>query len=173
MATAAKRWVDTLIAHSHTSWIEDDRATLEAMPEAVLIRMVQDVERQPPAPAKRDGYLSVNEALDNVEPEEREAVSDAIATYKRRKEQLIGIIVNHENNPFTREELQQMHADRLEKLVVMGGDLLPGQQPERGQAHYGGRRVPQIRVVHEEEAPPPAPKTLELVVERQKMLGLR
>lgn len=171
--TNTKRWVDALITHAQTSWVEDDRADLEALTPAVLIRMVQDTERMPKPAPQREGYLSVNDALDNVEPEEREAVTAAIQTYKRQKDKLIEVLTTNTQNPFTREQLQAMTADDLTKLVRMAGELVPGETPERGGANYSGRRLPQVRLVTDEEEIPAPPKTMELVVARQKELGLR
>jgi hypothetical protein len=170
-----KTRANRLIANGDkTGWTEIDRARLEAMDEATLIRL-ESLPQAAPRPEPREGYRALAEALEDVDPEEREGLEDALTTYKRRKAQLIEVILANKQNPFVKEELQAMKAERLEKLVIMAGDELPETQTKPLVAQqYAGRRMPQLRVVQTEETEvPELPDTMGLIVAEQKRLGLR
>jgi len=175
-----KGYANRLIANSaQTGWTEQDRHRLEQMDEATLIRLEQlprhvAVEHHEPT--------TLSEAIDTMPPHLRDMMRLAAEDYDTRKAQAVAILVAHTQNPFSEAELQTMDLKRLEKLVVMSGEVLPGQertpQQMRDGATYHGRRAPVLRLVDTEEnddanTAPPAPKTMEAVVARQRELGLR
>ena len=91
--------------------------------------------------------------------------------YTQRKQGLIEVLLTHKQNPFSREDLDDMHADRIEKLVDMSGLPRPGQPPYPVLPNYSGKRMPHLRIVtHEGEeedgTPPPCPDTMGLSCSR-------
>lgn len=170
-----KSHVNWLIANSvQTGWTEDDRHILEAMTEPALIRLRNLPKSQPPPQAHEPTTMA--EALELVPAQFRETLSNATLAYQRHKTKLVDLLVNHAQNPFAKDELEGMTSERLEQLVVMAGEEIPDSHPRTNQQHqsYAGRRIPQLRVVQDEDdQPPPPPKTMDLVVQRQRELGLR
>jgi hypothetical protein len=177
-----KARVDALITNTRRAYTELDRGRLEALDEATLMILEQQplaalpVEPDPP----REGYLTLAEALQNVAPEVAEAVEEATAIQLRRKNSLIELLVNEvKDNPFSREALQGMKIEPLEKLIRMAGFDVPGQTRPLGAApNYSGRRMPHLRIVSHEDGeddgrPPPLPDTTGLVVEEQRRRGIR
>lgn len=171
-----KARVDALIANERTVWTELDRPDLEQLAESVLIRMANqplpDVQRPPSGPRP------LTDVLADLNPEERDALEDAIVTQQEEKEGLLLTILANKLNPFTREELQVMKVKRLKQLVDYGGDVRPGAAVPSAPLNYNGRRVPHLRIVTqegEEDAltPPPLMDTMSLIVAKQKERGVR
>lgn len=175
-----KRRVNALIANERTRWSEDDRHMLEAQNEAFLIRLEQQPVEAPPPPVVESGPedpTTPEEAIARMPLHLQETMRASYDSYQRRKTALVDLIVNNKQNPFTRDELEALHAERLEKLVLMAGDPLPG-QPASSAANYQGRRIPHLRIVTQEGesdtvTPPALPKTMDLVIEEQKKRGIR
>jgi len=175
-----KTHVNRLIANSaQTGWTEDDRHRLELMDEATLIRLEQ-LPRH--VPVEHHEPTTLSEAIDTMPPHLREMMRLAAEDYDHRKQQAINLLIANTQNPFSEAELQQWDIKRLEKLVVMSGEVVPGQertpQELRDGTTYHGRRAPVLRLVDTDDADdqqtaPPLPKTMEAVVERQRQLGLR
>lgn len=172
-----KRRVNALIANARTRWTEEDRHMLESCDEAFLIRLEhQPLEPLPTEPPPAPGEpTTMEEALETIPAQFRETMRAATDAYTKRKNAMIETLVANKTNPFSREELELMHADRLEKLLTMSGEPVPGQTPAANGANYQGRRMPHLRLVpsEEDEAPPSPPDTMGLVIEEQKRLGLR
>lgn len=172
---AVKTRVNRLIANTRSGWTEFDRSMLERLDEATLIRM----ENQPQIPVTESQREpdTLEEALEYIPSKfrVRETIGSAVRSYERHKAKLIEALIQNKQNPFAREELETFENERLEQLIVMAGEDLPDQQPRPlVQQQYNGRRVPQLRVVEDEnEAVPPLPKTFERAVARQRELGLR
>jgi hypothetical protein len=170
-----KARVDALITNERTIWTELDRPDLEQLPESVLIRMANqplpDVQRPPTGPR------ALTEVLADLNPEERDALEDAIMTQQEEKEGLLVTILANKLNPFTREELQVMKVKRLKQLVDYGGDVRPGQTSPSTPHNYNGRRMPHLRIVTQEgeddNTPPPLMDTMSLIVAKQKERGVR
>ena len=142
-----KRRVNALIANECTRWSEDDRHMLESQNEAFLIRLEQQ-PMEPPAPREGPGDpTTAEEAIARMPVHLQETMLASYDTYMRRKTALIDVLVGNKQNPFPREELETMHADRLEKLVVMSGEAIPGAPQPPISAHYGGKRMPHLRIV--------------------------
>jgi hypothetical protein len=170
-----KARVDALITNERTIWTELDRPDLEQLPESVLIRM--EHQPLPSLPTVQSGPRTLAEVLTDLKPEDRDALEDAIVNQQERKEQLLGVLLANKQNPFSREELQVMKIKRLEQLVVMSGDPLPGQPQPLTPANYNGRRMPHLRIVTQEgeddNTPPPLMDTMSLIVAKQKERGVR
>ncbi len=167
--------VNRLIANGAlTGWTEDDRHFLEGQNEAFLIRLEHQPRVVPPAAAQHEPE-TLEDALALVPLQFRETLSNATRAYEQRKTQLIDILIANKQNPFAREELEVMTADRLEKMVMMAGEELPEQAPRHPQTQsYSGRRMPQLRIVNEEEdSVPEMPRTLEGVIAIQRANGMR
>jgi hypothetical protein len=168
-----KTRVTQLINNPRSGWTEMDRAMLERMDEAVLIRMAQQPQQQEVPPPQEPSSLEQALAYIPAEFGVRETLASAVRRYERHKTKLIEQLLTVKTNPFTAEELGAMEDVRLEQLVVMAGEELPEPQT-RPQSDYRGRRMPNLRIVQDEnEAVPAPPDTMALVVERQKALGLR
>lgn len=82
-----------------------------------------------------------------------------------RRLQALGALQRNPVQIFTTAELEAMTTERLEGLVQFAG----------ASADYSGRGVVQPRSQTADEEPEfmPSPQTMQLVVERQKQLGLR
>lgn len=178
--TAIKARVNELIQNPRRTYTELDRPKLEALDEAML--MVLQSQPLGPEPvqeqAPREGYLSIDEALQSVSPEERDLMKVGLTRELRRKTQMVEAISSLKESPYTTEELQAMEVARLEKLVIMAGLQLPGQTSPSPAANFTGRRMPHLRIVASEEGeddgkPPALPDTLSMVVEEQKRRGVR
>jgi hypothetical protein len=169
-----KMRVNRLITNgAQTGWMEEDRHFLEGQDEAFLVRLEHQPRHIPQVAPQEPTTLE--EALAYVPLQFRETLSNATRAYEQRKTQLIDILMANKQNPFAQEELSAMAADRLEKMVMMAGEDLPEQTPRANQtAQYNGRRLPQLRIVNEEEdAVPEMPKTLAGVVALQRANGMR
>jgi hypothetical protein len=174
---AVKARVNALINNERTTWTERERHYLEQQEEGFLILL----EQQPllPAPIQpAPDPTSTEEALAHI-PKEfgvRETIVSAVRRYERHKNKLIDILVNTKTNPFSREQLNQWDDTTLEQLVIMAGEPLPDQTPPHvadAPSNYTGRRMPQIRIVQDEDEGIPAPPdTMTLVVQRRRELGL-
>lgn len=178
--TAVKARVNELIQNPRRSYTELDRPKLEALDEAMLMVLQsqplgpEPVQEAPP----REGYLSIDEALQSVSPEERDLMKVGLTRELRRKTQMVEAISSLKESPYTNEELQAMEVARLEKLVIMAGLQLPGQTSPAPAANFTGRRMPHLRIVSSEDGqddtrPPPLPSTMELVVEEKTRRGIR
>ena len=169
-----KMRVNALIGNAQSGWTEKDRIMLERMDEATLIRLEQQPQSRPVE--TRPEPTTLEQALEYI-PNQfgvRETLASAVQRYERHKHKLIEILVNVKQCPFAREELETMQDTRLEQLVVMAGEELPDQQSPRVSADYRGRHMPQIQVIPDErDGVPEPPKTMDLVILRQKELGLR
>jgi hypothetical protein len=169
-----KARVDALITNERTIWTELDRPDLEQLSESVLIRMAN--QPLPDLPRPPTGPRPLTDVLADLNPEERDALEDAIVTQQEEKEGLLLTILANKLNPFTREELQVMKVKRLKQLVDYGGDVRPG-QPASAPLNFHGRRLPHLRIVtqdgEDDPRPPALPNTMELVVEEQKRRGVR
>lgn len=172
--TVIRSRVNGLIANGAvTGWAERDRPMLEKMDEATLIRLEQQPRAQQAAPPPREPE-TIAEAIDTLPNHLREPMHAMADEYTRRKNQAIAVLTKNPDCPFPEAELHTMDAQRLEKLVVMGGDTIPGQTLPAPQGNYRGRGTPTIRIVQDEgDTVPPAKDVLGLVVERQRQLGLR
>lgn len=161
-----KSHVNWLIANgAETTWTEEDRHRLEAMDEATLLRL-RSMPRQ--VVQRSSDTLTVEDALAALPPELRESHLASHRDYERRKAVLVTQVLAHKHNPYTEAELRGKNVEFLTSLLAMAGEESP--EP----AHYGGRRMPTVRVVQDEDdQPPPLPKTLDLVIQRQRELGLR
>jgi hypothetical protein len=168
-----KARVSALIAQERSGWTERDRPILERMDEATLIRL----EQQPihPAPTPPHVPTTMDEAIATMPHHLREPLQAMSQEYESRKQQAITVLAANKDCAFTAEELQDMTAQKLEKLVLMSGETLPGRylSPALEPSNYTGRRMPQIRIVQDEnEGIPPPPDTMTLVVQRRRELGL-
>jgi hypothetical protein len=172
--TVIRSRINGLIANgAFTGWTERDRPMLEKMDEATLIRLEQQPRAQQAAPPPREPE-TIAEAIDTLPNHLREPMHAMADEYTRRKSQAIAVLTKNPDCPFPEAELHTMDAQRLEKLVVMGGDTIPGQTLPAPQGNYRGRGTPTIRIVQDEgDAVPPPRDVLGLVVERQRELGLR
>lgn len=161
-----KSHANWLIANgAQTGWSEDHRHMLEAMGEAELL-VLRGLPKQ--APPKASETLTVEDALAALPPELRESHLASHRDYERRKAGLITQVMAHKHNPYSEVELRGKNVEFLTSLLAMAGEET--EQP----ASYSGRRMPQVRVVQDEEdRPPPLPNTLDLVVQRQRELGMR
>lgn len=161
-----KSHANWLIANgAQTGWSEEQRHRLEAMDEATLI-VLRSLPRQ--AAPRASETLTVEDALAALPPELRESHMASHRDYERRKVVLVTQVLAHKHNPYTEAELKTKNVEFLTSLLAMAG------QETEEPASYGGRRMPQMRVViDEDDQPPPLPKTLDLVIERQRALGLR
>lgn len=159
-----KRRVNVLIANQRSRWTEDDRHMLESQDEAFLIRLEQQPLELPTRPAE-----TVQEAIATLPPHLHEPMAAMAQEYETRKSAAIAILVANKQNPFSTEELQAMTAQRLEQLVTMSGVVVTPKEPG---VSYVGQGMPYQRPIPEDEMPPPPPNTLELVVERQRKMGL-
>jgi len=169
-----KRRVNALIANERTRWTEEDRHMLEAQGEAFLIRLEQQPLEPPPVISTLGEPTTAEEAIARMPSHLRETLLENYEDLMQRKTALVETILANKHNDFTREELEEMRPRRLEKLVVYGGDVVPGQAAVVQGANYTGRRLPPLRIVEtaETEAPPPPPETLELVVQKRREMGL-
>lgn len=160
---AVKRRVAALIADPGTDWKEQDRDMLERLDEATLIRMEQQPKKQPEP--ERPKPRTFEEILAAADPRAREGIQEAMENIAERKATAIATLIANKHCPFSQEKLEEMTAKDLEKLVEMAS---------ASQADYSGQGGPHRRPqIDPETLPPPAPKTLERVLERQKALGLR
>jgi hypothetical protein len=168
-----KARVSALIAQERSGWTERDRPILERMDEATLIRL----EQQPihPAPTLPHVPTTMDEAIATMPHHLREPLQAMSQEYESRKQQAITVLAANKDCAFTAEELQAMTAQKLEKLVLMSGEALPGRylSPALEPSNYTGRRMPQLRIVQDEnEGIPAPPDTMTLVVQRRRELGL-
>ena len=147
---------------------------LEAQGEAFLIRLEQQPLEPPPVISTLGEPTTAEEAIARMPSHLRETLLENYEDLMQRKTALVETILANKHNDFTREELEEMRPRRLEKLVVYGGDVVPGQAAVVQGANYTGRRLPPLRIVEtaETEAPPPPPETLELVVQKRREMGL-
>lgn len=162
---AIKARVNNLITNKHYGWGERDRAMLEALPEATLIRLesqpvlvVPPEPMPPPEPPK-----TAQEAIAGLPSHLHDMFNAMYRDHQERRQAALAMLLAHKSCPFEQDELQEMSVDRLEKLVAMGAGV-----------DYSGRGLPpprQLPVV--EEPPPPPPDTLSRVVQIQKDKGLR
>ena len=179
MSDVIKRRVNALIANERTQWTEDDRHMLESQNEAFLIRLEhQPLSPPPPVSSGPDDPTTAEEAIARMPVHLQETMRASYDDYTRRKTALVDTLIANKQNPFSRDDLEAMHADRLAKLVVMSGEPLPGQPAPPIIPNYNGRRMPHLRIVtHEGEeddgSPPPCPDTMRLVVEEQQRRGVR
>lgn len=162
---AIKARVNNLIANQQYGWSERDRPMLETMSEAFLIRL----ESQPiimPAPAPpppAEPPKTPQEAIATLPEHLQDMFVQMHREYQERRQAALAILLAHQGCPFEQDELQTFSVERLEKLVHMGAGV-----------EYSGKGLPAPKPLPEVfEAPPLAPKTMDLVIERQKAQGLR
>ena len=164
-----KRRVDALIANTRTRWSEADRHLLEGQNEAFLIRLEQQpVEAPPPAEMPPPRIYEAFEGLDS------EATAELVDEYVRRKEQALAALAANTHCVFSEAELRGMTAKKLEGILDMMGEPVPGRAPLLPMNNYNGRRMPPLRIVQTDEtdAPPNPPDTMALVVEERRRMGL-
>ncbi|HEX6827161.1 MAG TPA: hypothetical protein VF077_12660 [Nitrospiraceae bacterium] len=161
-----KSHANWLIANgAQTGWSEDHRHMLEGMTEAALL-VLRGLPKQ--APPRASETLTVEDALATLPAELRESHLASHREYERRKAGLVTQVLAHKHNPYTEVELRGKNVEFLTSLLAMAGE------ETAPQGTYEGRRMPSVRVVQDEDdQPPPLPNTLELVVQRQRALGLR
>lgn len=165
-----KALVNALITNERHGWSERDRTRLESFDEATLLRLEQLPQGTPTRqPA------TVEEAIATMPTHLREPLEAMSQEYQSRKDQAITVLKANKDCAFSDDELSTMTAQKLEKLVLMSGQELPGRYMSPTQLqNYNGRRMPQVRVLEDErDGVPEPPDTLTLVIQRQRELGLR
>ena len=168
---AIKRRVDALIANERSGWTEADRAELEQCSEVHLLRLDQQPKEPPTRKAQTPEEL-ITESYS--EPTVQQTMMAVLKDYRKRHAAAMDVLLNLQKRPksLTEERMQTMDAEELEEYIVMAGadvPLRPGTQPLRD---YSGRGGPARREMSDEETVPPAPRTLQKVVELQRARGL-
>lgn len=162
---AIKARVNNLIANKQYGWSERDRPMLEAMSEAFLVRLESQpvIVPQPEPPPPPEPPKTAQEAIAQMPEHLQDMFVQMHREYQERRQAALAILMANKSCPFEQDELQSFNVERLEKLVAMGAGV-----------EYSGKGLPAPRVIPERlEDPPPAPKTMDKVIERQKALGLR
>jgi hypothetical protein len=140
-----------LIANARSGVREEHRAQLETVSEPVLQALCMAAEETPAVQAQQQTEEDVLNGITNLEM--REYMSEALATHRARRRDVVQQILAHQHNTFTQPELDAMstsHLDKLARLAVT--------------ADYRGRGGPATNTSEEDEAPPPPP-TMQRIME--------
>lgn len=151
-----KEKINALITNSVTQWAEEDRATLEAMDEAVLDKLLPVEETPDPkvngeteTPAVETTPTTPEDVIANIQdPELRAEFARMLRDRRDRREAMVTELVNNKRCRFSEERLRAMGDEDLEALH----DSL---KPE----DYSGRPVPRTHA-QEDDAAPPAPPSV-------------
>lgn len=159
MAFDKKAHINSLIGNG---WAETDRAELEKLPDSVLekIKATNSTPVVPvappspppaPAPVANGGPMTLEAFLQGAPPEVRKQVTNGLKADKKRKDDVIGLILANTQNPvFTKEFLETKDPEELEgwwallqannpnitPTAANNGMFVPGYVP--GQPYYGG-----------------------------------
>ena len=118
--------IAALIANAASGWVEADRATLEAMPDAAVSKIHAGMATAP----VQNGQPDVNKFLETAPAGIRELLTNALAEQGAKKTAMINQIIANKSNRFTAEFLQTQNLEFVTNLAAM----LPAQQPQAPQA---------------------------------------
>lgn len=119
--------IGELIANEQAPFAEEDRETLQAFSDEKVEAIAKSYEQAPatnagddqgggePAPAA-PAANTADEYIENAPAEIRDSLRTMQREHEAKRKQLVETIVANEANAFSREELQAMDTDRLQKL---------------------------------------------------------
>lgn len=134
-----KKMIDELIANERTSWSEEDRDSLMALPDKVLTNMCTDITelsktsdtedevKETPATnqVKVENTVkpTAEQYIQNAPPEIREVLASSLATMNAEKKRLINVITSNERNTFTEEFLKTKTVDELRGIAAIAAPI--------------------------------------------------
>lgn len=141
--------VSDLIANEQSKFTEEHREWLEsltedqlAMLEPVIVEKVVEVNKEVKVPspitneqaleALKGSIKSTEDFLNIVPKEMREPFRAGLVLHQEKRNEFIASVMNYENNSWTKEELESMSIDNLEKLAKMV-------KPQVNRSVFGGR----------------------------------
>lgn len=106
------------ILEAGTGWSEEDQEALMALNEAQLKR-IADSSRPPEPPPTPPVPQSVEEYIAAAPEGMREVLANGVSAYQRQKQEAVASICKNERNPFSKEELEKMTLDHLNRLIQL------------------------------------------------------
>jgi hypothetical protein len=169
-----KALVDALIGNA--GWVEEDRATLQALPLKSLekIKLPAKETAAPAAAATTTGAVTIpaaaptgntsqpttaptkeppapitaEEYIQNAPKALRDVLTNSMALHNEEKQRLVDIITANKNNSFSKEDLNNRPLGELKSLARLAGGAEVAQRP----ANYAGQGpVPPTGNVETEE----------------------
>ena len=125
---AKKTLVDQLISNTKTSWKEEHRESLMACNDDQLRTLLPAEDKKEAAAIFADSKAFLAAIPD---PKIRRVIEQGVATNERQKAKLVAALIANKGCKFTKDELEGMDVDFLEKVADSMAVTYVGQAPPR------------------------------------------